>query len=104
MSSQGRLGSRDTYSDQVANQLHFLEQKTDHDEASVVAQLLHHQIAAFFFVRFRVISSGSNCRVKAERFVQIVCFARTKTDATKVKLKLISFDYHQLILMDRSAY
>jgi len=33
-----------TYSDQLAHNLHLLQQQADDDEARVVAQLLHHQI------------------------------------------------------------
>lgn len=68
--------------DQVADQLHLLQQQADDDEPCVVAQLLHHQVAAILLVRPRVVASRPDRRVEAERFVQVVRLARAK--ATEV--------------------
>ena len=51
---------------QIPNELHLFEQRTDHDESSIVAQLFYHQIGRVLFARLRVVATRSNGRIKAE--------------------------------------
>ncbi|CAD6208509.1 GSCOCG00010509001-RA-CDS, partial [Cotesia congregata] len=74
--------------DQLAHQLHLVQQQTHDDEPRVVPELLHHQVAPVLLRRSTVVSTSANRRVKRVRLVQVRGLAYVKSP-TKVRLPLL---------------
>merc|ERR1719219_984553 len=65
------------FAHQVPHKLHFLEQKANNDETSVIAEFFHHKVGPLEFVAVfadsaRIIRPSSYSGVKGKGFVQVV--------------------------------
>jgi len=61
----------------LPHKLHTVQQEADDDEAGVIPELLHHQIAPVLLSSAAVIGATAYCRVKRVGLVQVARLAGT---------------------------